>query len=135
MLNKQITEGRLTADPELKHTAEDVPVCSFSIASQEDFVRKNGERDTDFVECVAWRGKAEFVVRNCKKGQLVIVEGRPKTRKYTDSNGVERKTTELNVENVYLTTFNGDNTAEGADAAPNTKPALQSFDDDSDIPF
>ena len=135
MLSKQITMGRLTADPELKQTNEGVPVCSFSIASQEDFVRKDQTRDTDFYECVAWRGKAEFVARNCKKGQLITIVGRPKIRKYTDNNGVERRVPEVNIEDVYLSEFKGSNNSDAPDAAPNTKPALQSFDDDTDIPF
>lgn len=140
MLNKQITEGRLTADPELRTTASGTSVCSFSLASQEDFVNRDGERDTDFVECVAWRGTAEFIVRNCKKGRLIIVEGRPKTRKYKDAEGNERRAHELRVQNVYLTdsrpTDTGGNQQRDEDAVPPNAPNnLQPFDDDDDIPF
>ena len=139
MLNKQITEGRLTADPELRTTASGTSVCSFSLASQEDFANRDGERETDFVDCVAWRGTAEFIARNCKKGRLIIVEGRPKTRKYTDAEGHERKAHELRVQNVYLTDSRpsdaGGNQQPNEDTAPPEAPHLQPFDDDSDLPF
>ena len=139
MLNKQITEGRLTADPELRTTANGTSVCSFSLASQEDFTNRDGERETDFVECVAWRGTAEFIARNCKKGRLIIVEGRPKNRKYTDAQGNECKAHELRVQSVYLTdsrpSDTGGNQQPNEDNAPPETPHLQPFDDDSDLPF
>lgn len=136
MLNKQFTEGRLTADPELRTTPGGVSVCSFCLASQEDFVKPDGTRDTDFVECVAWRGTAEFVARNCKKGRLIIVEGRPKDRKYTDAQGEQRKTHELVVVNVYLTdskpTDTGGNQQKDEDPAPTPAPPPG---DDDELPF
>lgn len=139
MLNRQITEGRLTADPELRTTANGTSVCSFSIASQEDFVNNDGERETDFVNCVAWRGTAEFIARNCKKGRLIIVEGRPKERKYTDAEGKERRAHELRVQNVYLTdsrpSDSGGNQQPNEETAPPNTQNLQPFDDDSDLPF
>lgn len=139
MLNKQITEGRLTADPELRTTANGTSVCSFSLASQEDFANRDGERETDFVNCVAWRGTAEFIARNCKKDRLIIVEGRPKERKYTDAEGKERRAHELRVQNVYLTdskpSDSGGNQQPNEETAPPNAQNLQPFDDDSDLPF
>ena len=102
MLNRQITQGRLTATPELKMTQNGTPVCSFTIASDEDRKREDGSRDTDFVNCVAWKSQAEFVSRYLTKGRLVIVEGRPKTRTYKDKNDVTHKVTELRVDAVYF---------------------------------
>ena len=102
MLNKQIVLGRLTADPELRTTSQGVLVCSFSVASDDDVVRKDGTRDTDFVDCVAWQNQADFIARFMKKGRMIVVEGRPKTKRYTDQNGVSHKTFELRVGNVYF---------------------------------
>lgn len=101
MLNKQITEGRLTATPELKYTQKGTPVCSFTIASEDDVKKEDGTRDTDFVDCVAWKGRAEFITKYLTKGRLVIIEGRPKARTYKDKNGVTHKVTELVVSNIY----------------------------------
>lgn len=102
MLNKQITQGRLTATPELKMTPSGTAVCSFTIASDEDIKRNDGTRDTDFIDCVAWGPRAEFVSRYLTKGRMVIVEGRPKPRTYKDKNEVTHKITELRVDAVYF---------------------------------
>ena len=103
MLNKHIVQGRLTATPELKMTQSGTPVCSFTIASEEDIKRPDGTRDTDFVDCVAWRGTAEIVSKYFTKGQMIIVEGRPKKRTYEDKNGVKHTITETRVENIQFT--------------------------------
>lgn len=100
MINMQIVAGRFTADPELRATNSGVSVCSFTIASDEDRKREDGTRDTDFVDCVAWRNKAEFVAQYFKKGQMAIVTGRPKKRSYKDNDGVTRYKTELEVERI-----------------------------------
>ena len=102
MLNKQITQGRLTATPELKTTANGTSVCTFTIASDEDVKRQDGTRDTDFIDCVAWGARAEFASKYLTKGRMVVVEGRPKPRTYKDKNDVTHKITELRVDNVYF---------------------------------
>ena len=102
MLNKQITQGRLTATPELKVTPSGKQVCSFTIASDEDIKREDGTRDTDFIDCVAWGARAEFVSKYLVKGRMVIVEGRPKPRTYKDKNETTHKVTELRVDAVYF---------------------------------
>ncbi len=84
MLNKSFLMGRLTRDPELRHTQAGTPVCSFSIACERDFKNDKGERDTDFFDCVAWRQTAEFVSQYFTKGRMVIVEGRLQNRDWTD---------------------------------------------------
>lgn len=136
MLNKQITEGRLTANPELKMTPDGTSVCKFTLASPEDYKKKDGSIDTDFVECVAWREKAEFVSKYLSKGRLIIVEGRPKTRRYKDNNDVTHKVTELRVEAIYF--------AESKHEEDRSEPAqnyAQPSDDftelsgDDDLPF
>ena len=139
MLNKQITEGRLTAMPELRMTPSGTPVCRFTIASDEDIKREDGSRDTDFVECVAWRGTAEFVSKYLIKGRLVIVEGRPKTRTYKDKNDNTRKVTELRVENVYFAEGKRDGEQPPKnEALPNQSTGAEEFKeiaDDGDWPF
>lgn len=139
MLNKQITQGRLTAHPELKMTTAGTPVCSFTIASDEDTRRDDGTRYTDFVDCVAWRGTAEFVSKYFTKGQMILVVGRPKKRSYEDKNGVTRSVTEVRVESAYFSDSKKDTnqsaTAQNF-AAPTTGSAeFVDIEGDEDLPF
>lgn len=138
MLNKQITEGRLTANPELKYTTSGTPVCSFTIASDEDIKREDGTRATDFIDCVAWNKTAEFVSKFLTKGRLVIVEGRPKPRTYKDKNDVTHKITELKVEQIYFAdSGKRDDTQQNAQPSPATETAgdFEEITDQGDLPF
>ena len=94
MLNRAIMMGRLTHDPEFKQTAAGVPCCRFSIAINRK-KQKDGSQETDYVECVAWRGTAEFVARYFSKGSMIIVEGELRNNNYTDNNGVKHYKTEV----------------------------------------
>lgn len=90
MLNRVILMGRLTRDPEFKQTTSGVSVCRFSMAINRQFANKEtGERETDFVECDAWRSTAEFVARYFTKGNMILVEGELRNNNYTDNNGVK----------------------------------------------
>lgn len=100
MLNIAAIMGRLTADPELRHTPANTPVTSFTVAVNRSFVRAGAERQTDFIDVVAWRGTAEFVCRNFKKGQMIAVDGSIQTRTYTDKEGRNRKAFEIVANNV-----------------------------------
>ena len=102
MLNRTCLMGRLTRDPELRNTQTGIPVCSFSIACDRNFKNANGERETDFFDCVAWRQTAEFVSRHFTKGRMAVVEGRLQNRDWTDKEGNKRRTTELIVDNAYF---------------------------------
>ncbi len=103
MLNKVIIAGRLTRDPELKHTASGVPVATFSIANEDDFKKKeDGTREVDFFDVVAWRGLAEIVSSHCSKGRLIEVEGRLKVRCWKDRDGNNRRNTEIVAEKIYF---------------------------------
>lgn len=142
MLNKQIVMGRLTKHPELKTTQTGVSVCSFTIASDDDVKRADGTRDTDFVDCVAWRGTAEFVSKFMEKGRLIVVEGRPKTKRFEDKNGVSHKTVEIRVDSVYFADSkpapNNEQTA--PTPAPATVPSapadfVEADGEDEDMPF
>ncbi len=139
MLNKQITQGRLTAHPELKMTPGGTPVCSFTIASDEDIKREDGSRATDFIDCDAWGPRAEFVSKYLSKGRMVIVEGRPKPRTYKDKNDVTHKVTELRVDSVFFADSKKD-TDQGSDgqsyAAPDTGAGdFVEIQNDGDLPF
>jgi single-strand DNA-binding protein len=101
-MNKVILMGRLTKDPEVKQTPSNIAVCSFTIACDRRFKSQNGERQSDFITCVAWRQTAEFICRNFTKGRLILVEGDLRTRSYDDRNhpDVKHYVTEVFVENA-----------------------------------
>ena len=98
MVNVSVLTGRLTATPELRKTPEGVSVTSFSIAVDRPRYKKEEKRKTDFFECVAWRYNADFITRYFKKGDTIALVGALQTRDYTDKKGVNRKITELVVD-------------------------------------
>lgn len=102
MLNKTIVMGRLVADPELRHTANNVAVTTFRIAVDRNYTPKGAERQTDFINIVAWRNTADFVSRYFHKGQLVALEGSIQTRSYTDNQGNNRTAFEVVADQVYF---------------------------------
>ena len=103
MLNKVFLMGRLTRDPEMRHTQTGTPVARFSLAVDRDFKDKaTGERATDFIDIVAWRGTAEFVSRYFTKGRMAVVEGRLQIRDWTDKEGNKRRSAEVVADNVYF---------------------------------
>lgn len=117
MLNKIFLQGRLVADPELRHTQSGVAVSSFRLAVDRDFKdRETGERKADFINVVAWRQTGEFVSRFLSKGRMAIVEGKLQTREYTDREGNRRYATEVVADNVYFGDSRKD--AEGGGYAP-----------------
>ena len=110
MLNKIFLMGRLTRDPELRRTASGTAVTSFSLAVDRDFKSQNGEKETDFIDVVAWRSTAEFVSKYFTKGRMAVVEGRLQIRDWTDRDGGKRRSAEVIADNVYF----GDSRREGA---------------------
>ncbi len=102
MINRIVLMGRLTADPDYKQTPNGVAVATFSIAVDRNFV-SNGERQTDFIPCVAWRQHADFVSRYFHKGSMIAVDGSLQTRKYTDKQGMNRTVFEVVVDQVSFT--------------------------------
>lgn len=103
MLNDTAIMGRLTADPELRRTNTGVPVCSFTLAVERDGKPgEDGRRATDFIDCVAWRGTAEFLCKFFGKGRMVVATGRLQTRTWKDKHDQTRKETELNASNLYF---------------------------------
>ena len=103
MINRVILMGRLCADPELKHTNSGLPVTSFRIAVDRNYVPAGGERQADFIDVVAWRGTAEFVCRNFCKGSLIAVDGQLQSRNYQTKDGQNRAAIEVVADNVSFT--------------------------------
>lgn len=102
MLNHITIMGRMTKDPELRYTAQKTPVASFTVAVDRDVADRNGNRETDFIDCVAWRGAAEFVSKYFSKGSMIVVAGRLQLRDWTDKDGIKRRNAEILVENIYF---------------------------------
>ncbi len=102
MLNVAIIMGRLTRDPELRRTNSGKPVASFTVAVDRDYAPEGQEKETDFIDCVAWQGTAEFVDKYFKKGSMIVVDGRLQLRNWTDKEGNKRRSAEILASNVYF---------------------------------
>lgn len=104
MLNHIVLMGRLTRDPELRRTGSGIPVASFSLAVDRDFGsnRETGEKETDFIDIVAWRSTAEFVSKYFTKGRMAVVSGRLQIRSWQDKDGNKRRSAEVVADNVYF---------------------------------
>lgn len=102
MLNHITIMGRLTRDPELRYTQSNTPVASFSLACERDFTAKGQDKETDFLDCVAWRGAAEFVSKYFFKGSMAVVSGRLQIRDWTDRDGNNRRSAEIVADSVYF---------------------------------
>ena len=134
MLNHIVLMGRLTRDPELRYTQSQLPVVSVRLAVDRDFGGRDGsERQTDFIDVVAWRNTAEFVSKYFTKGSMAVVSGRLQIREWTDRDGNKRSSAEVVADNVYF----GDSkrSREEGGAAPRTggdsnpsRGSFQSFD-------
>lgn len=157
MLNHITIMGRLTRDPELRRTGSGLAVASFCVAVDRDWPnRETGEKETDFIDCVAWRQTGEFVSKYFTKGSMIVVSGRLQIRPWVDKDGNKRKTAEIVAENVYFgeskkkeesnnqthwdNPYNtSQNSYSGIWTVNGVKPACTSFemldDDDAQLPF
>lgn len=141
MLNKIIIMGRLTRDPELRRTGSGTAVTSFTLAVDRDFKDKDsGERQTDFIDVVAWRTTAEYVCKYFSKGRMAVVEGRLQIRDWTDKDGGKRKSAEILANSVYF----GDSKQDNQKSASNTSAKngvdvsasdFAELEDDGTLPF
>ena len=121
MLNHIVIMGRLTRDPELRRTGSGIAVTSFSLAVDRDFGgRDGGERETDFIDCVAWRHTGEFVSKYFTKGRMAVVSGRLQIRSWTDKDGNKRRTAEVVADNVYFGDSRRDSDNAGSSYGGNT---------------
>ena len=131
MLNHIVIMGRLTRDPELRYTSSNIPVASFTVACDRDYGKgENGERQTDFINCSAWRSTGEFVSKYFQKGSMAVVSGRLQLRDYTDRDGNKRTAAEIVADNVY---FGESKRRDGGDDSARSEnsfraPAPQSFE-------
>ncbi len=159
MLNHIVLMGRLTRDPELRRTQSGIAVATFTLAVDRDFSGQGGERETDFVDIVAWRATAEFVSKYFTKGRMAVVSGRLQIRNWNDKEGNKRRSAEVIADNVYFGDSKRDGeggypggsysapsgngygsapAARGYGAAPSPAPASDFSmieDDDSQLPF
>ena len=157
MLNHIVIMGRLTRDPELRYTQSNTPVASFTVAVDRDFGgRDGGEKQTDFIDCSAWRQTGEFVSQYFRKGSMIVVSGRLQSRKWQDRDGNNRTNWEVSADNVYFgesrrrdedsrDSYGGNNYSannyggNSGDSRPASAPAPSAFadlgDDDGELPF
>ena len=150
MLNHITIMGRLTRDPELRRTGSGIAVASFTLAVDRDFGgRDSSERETDFIDCVAWRQTGEFVSKYFTKGRMAVVSGRLQIRNWTDKDGNKRRSAEVVADNVYF----GDSRRDGDSGSAYSAPAAPAYggysapasspasdfamldDDDAQLPF
>lgn len=134
MLNRIIVMGRMTRDPELRRTNSGTAVASFTVAVDRDFKSQSGEKETDFIDVVAWRNTAEFVSKYFSKSRMAVVEGRLQLRDWTDKEGNKRRAAEIVADNVYF----GDSKRDGGDNpgyAPAPSGGFTEIEDDGDLPF
>ena len=145
MLNHITIMGRLTRDPELRRTGTGIAVASFTVAVDRDFGKnENGEKETDFIDCVAWRQTGEFVSKYFTKGRMAVVSGRLQIRSWTDKDGNKRRTAEVVADNCYFADSKRDGDSApaagsfGGYSAPAAAPASDFAmldDDDAQLPF
>lgn len=136
MLNHTTLMGRLTREPELKHTTSGIPVTSFTLAVDRPKSKDADSAATDFIDIVAWRGTAEFVTKWFRKGQLVAVEGRIQVRNYEDKAGNKRKAVEIVASQVHFAESKRDGGVTGQDMPSGFTPDFSELeDDDGALPF
>ena len=145
MLNHITAAGRLTKDPELRRTQNGVAVASFTIACDRDIKGASGNKQTDFIDCVAWRQTAEFISRYFHKGSMIAIEGTIQTSNYTDKNGNNRKQTEVLANNVSFcgsksesgnaASTGGYNEPAPSYASTDNSDFEEIVDDNDDLPF
>ena len=146
MLNHIVIMGRMTRDPELRYTQSQTPVASFTLAVDRDFGGRDGqEKQTDFIDCVAWRSTAEFISKYFTKGSLSVVSGRLQLRDWTDKEGNKRRNAEVVVDNIYFgeskrregeSSFNPNMDFDSAAQAPATvSTGFEELSDDGELPF
>lgn len=140
VLNKIFLQGRMVRDPELRHTQSGTAVASFTLAVDRDFKDKDGNRETDFIDCVAWRNTAEFASRYFGKGRMAVVTGSLQLRDWTDKEGNKRRSAEVLVDSMYFADSKKeadplDKLAD--DAAPVSEPSFEDMEDEdgAELPF
>ena len=152
MLNHIVIMGRLTREPELRRTGSGIAVASFTVAVDRDFSgRDGGEKETDFIDCIAWRQTGEFVSKYFTKGSMIVVSGRLQIRNWNDKDGNKRRSAEVVADNVYFgeSKRSSDNNSYGGNSYSAPAPSFGGYsapaapasdfamldDDDAQLPF
>ena len=137
MLNEIILMGRLTRDPDLRHTQSGTKVASFALAVDRDYKDASGEKETDFIDIVAWRATAEFVSKYFTKGRMAVVKGRLQIRDWTDKDGGKRRSAEVVAESVYFADSKKTDAAPEYGTTPGTHGAdfAEIGEEDGELPF
>lgn len=139
MLNNVVLMGRLTATPELRQTNSGIEVTSFSLAIDRGYAKPGEERQTDFIDCTAWRGTAKFITSYFTKGQMIAVTGEIQTRNYEDKDGNKRKSTEVLVSNASFCgskNENSNNNESNSPAVPTVEYGdFEEIPDNDGLPF
>lgn len=144
MLNTITVMGRLTRDPELRYTQSQVPVASFTVAVDRDYTPQGQDKQTDFIDCVAWQKTGEFVNKYFRKGSMIVASGSLQSRKWEDREGNKRTSWEINVRNVYFGEPKRDEQNDGysggepqysAPTPQNSSPQFEELEDDGELPF
>lgn len=131
MLNRIVLMGRLTKDPELRRTGSGIAVASFTLAVDRDFKSQDGQKQTDFIDCVAWRSTAEFVSKYFTKGRMAAVSGQLQIRDWQDKEGNKRRSAEVVADNVYF----ADSKKAGGDFSVIENDDVNPFEEDEALPF
>lgn len=144
-MNKVFLIGHLVKDPELRYTSSNIPVTSFTLAVNRNFINQNGEKEVDFINIVAWKKQAENIHKYCFKGSKVAIEGRVQVRSYDDQNGQKRYVTEVVLENIEFISTKKEEPKEKSnseiikdvmeDKDPFEEFAKETQISDSDLPF
>ena len=134
-MNKVILSGNLTKDPEYQKTNSGISVARFSIAVSRQYQDGNGERQTDFFNCTAWRGLAETIAKYCKKGSKVAVFGSIQLRNYEDNQGIKRQAVDIIVQDCEFLTPKQEELTENRKTSTKSKPQLTPVELDDTIPF
>jgi single-strand DNA-binding protein len=135
MLNKVFLIGRLTRDPELRYTQSGTPVTSFTLAVDRPFTSQEGQRETDFIDCVAWKKLGETISSHLSKGRLVGLEGSLRIRTYDAQDGKKRRVSEVVADNIHFLDRPKETGITNSAPSPNSYPAFDNLDLDDDVPF
>lgn len=135
MLNHIVIMGRLTKDPELRRTGSGVAVTGFTLAVDRDYAPQGQQKETDFIDCVAWRQTGEFVDKYFSKGRMAVVSGRLQIRSWKDKDGNNRRTAEVVADNVYFGDSKKEQKADLDDSDLMNLPDLPELPDDGPLPF
>ena len=131
MLNRITIMGRMTKDAELRHTNNGAAVTSFTVACERDFKAQNGDKETDFIDVVAWRNTAEFANKYLGKGRMIVVEGRLQIRSWTDNDGGKRRNAEVVADNIYF----ADTKSKASGEDEYSPPEIKEVEEDDGLPF